>query len=123
MSADLRAAGTPLADQSVEVELSAPKLLARGFKSYERYQAKIFAEDGAHAQTRDILRFGRVVGVLPVDLARGQVVLIQQFRLAAHLANGRGNLIEIVAGFVEPDETPRQSARRECVEEIGVAPT
>src|SRR5262249_38248578 len=48
--------------------------------------------------------------------------LIRQFRLAAHLANGKGDLVEIVAGHVEANETPLASARRECVEEIGVAP-
>ena len=47
---------------------------------------------------------------------------MRQFRLAAHLANGRGNLVEIVAGHVEADEQPAEAARRECVEEIGVAP-
>src|SRR5262249_32943893 len=71
---------------------------------------------------RDILRYGRVAAVLPVDIARDEVVVMQQFRLAAHLANGRGNLIEIVAGFIEADETPAQAARRECVEKGGVEP-
>lgn len=122
MSADPTGAGPLLADQSAEVALSAPTILGRGFKTYERYEVKIVAEDGPLRQARDILRFGRVVAVLPVDLARGRVVLIRQFRLAAHLANRHGNLIEIVAGFVEANETSMQSARRECVEEIGVAP-
>lgn len=122
MSRDPRAAGAPLADQGVEVALSAPKLLAQGFKTYERYEVTVLAEDGPLTQTRDILRDGRCVAVLAVDLARDAVVVIQQFRLAAHLANRRGNLIEIVAGSVEENEMPAQSARRECVEEIGVAP-
>jgi ADP-ribose pyrophosphatase len=50
------------------------------------------------------------------------VVLIRQFRLAAHLAAGLGELIEIVAGHVERGEVPQQAAARECVEEIGVEP-
>src|SRR5262249_61813510 len=56
------------------------------------------------------------------DLSRGEVVLIRQLRLAAHLANGKGDRVEIVAGHVEANETPLATARRECVEEIGVAP-
>jgi len=60
--------------------------------------------------------------VLPIDPGRDEVVLLRQFRLAAHLANGRVNLVEIVAGHVEADEQPAEAARRECVEEIGVAP-
>jgi ADP-ribose pyrophosphatase len=122
MSRDLRSAGGPPADQVANVTLSPPKILARGFKRYERYKVELRGEDATSTLIRDILRYGRVVAVLPVDLAREEVVLIQQFRLAAHLATGRGELIEIVAGFVEADEAPVQAARRECIEEIGVAP-
>jgi len=50
-------------------------------------------------------------------------VLIRQFRLPAHLGNGKGDLVEIVAGRVEQGETLAASARRECREEIGVAPS
>jgi nudix-type nucleoside diphosphatase (YffH/AdpP family) len=74
------------------------------------------------AQTRDLLRAGAAVAVLPIDLARGEVVLIRQFRLPAQFANGKGDLVEIVAGHVEANESPRETARRECIEEIGVAP-
>jgi ADP-ribose pyrophosphatase len=70
----------------------------------------------------DVLRSGPAAAVLPIDPGRDEVVLLRQFRLAAHLANGRGNLVEIVAGHVEADEQPAEAARRECVEEIGVAP-
>jgi ADP-ribose pyrophosphatase len=70
----------------------------------------------------DILRSGPAAAVLPIDLGRDEVVLLRQFRLAAHFANGKGNLVEIVAGHVEADEQPAETARRECVEEIGVAP-
>src|SRR5437588_7918200 len=108
MSRELRAAGAALADQAADVALSAPKLLAKGFRTYERYELTISGEDGPLAQTRDILRYGRVVAVLPVDLVRGEVVVIQQFRLSGHLANGRGTLIEIAAGFVEANEEPAQ---------------
>jgi ADP-ribose pyrophosphatase len=61
--------------------------------------------------------------VLPVDPERDRVVLIEQFRYPAHLATGRGELVEIVAGMIEPGEEPAHAARRECVEEIGVAPS
>jgi ADP-ribose pyrophosphatase len=64
-----------------------------------------------------------VIGVIAVDPGRGEIVLIRQFRLAAHLATGNGELVEIVAGRVDANETPAEAARRECLEEIGVAPT
>ena len=67
-------------------------------------------------------RGGRVVGVVPIDPERGEIVLIRQFRLAAHLACGKGELVEIVAGRVEGNENVADAACRECLEEIGVAP-
>jgi NUDIX domain. len=66
---------------------------------------------------------GKVVAVLPIDLVRDEIVLIRQFRLMAHLANGRGDMIEAVAGRVEAGESLLEAARRECTEEIAVAPT
>jgi len=113
-----------LADLAVEITLSAPELLAKGYRDYQRYRLTLRGVDEAPvSQVRDVLLGGKVVAVLPVDIARDEIVLIRQFRLPAHLANGRGDLIEIVAGRVEPDEAPIDAARRECQEEIGVAPS
>ena len=109
----------PIADEPADVVIAGREVLAPGFRPYERVRARRANED---AQTRDLLRAGAAVAVLPIDLARGEVVLIRQFRVAAHLANGKGDLVEIVAGHVEANETPLATARRECVEEIGVAP-
>jgi ADP-ribose pyrophosphatase len=107
-----------LADRAADVTLSPPEPMAEGFFDYKRYRLTL---DGA-AQTREVVGAGKVAAVLPVDAARDEIVLIRQFRLPAHLANGRGDLIEIVAGRVEPGEQPAATARRECAEEIGVAP-
>ena len=69
-----------------------------------------------------VLQVGRVAAVITVDLARDEIVLLRQFRLPAHLASGHGEMVEIVAGGVNDDETPVQAARRECVEEIAIEP-
>jgi ADP-ribose pyrophosphatase len=109
----------PIADEPADVVIAGREVVAGGFRPYERVRTRRANED---AQTRDLLRAGPAMAVLPIDLARGEVVLIRQFRVAAHLANGKGDLVEIVAGHVEANETPLATARRECVEEIGVAP-
>jgi ADP-ribose pyrophosphatase len=108
-----------LADRAAEVALSPPEQLAKGFFDFRRYRLTL----QGIAQTREVVLAGKVAAVLPIDVERGEIVLIRQFRLPAHLANDRGELIEIVAGRVEPGEEPAQTARRECREEIGVAPT
>ena len=105
------------------MDIAGPELLARAFRPYERYQLVLHHEDGtSDAQVRDIVRAGLVVGVLGYDPARDAVMLIRQFRLAAHLAGGRGIMVEIVAGMVEAGEPPEEAARRECLEEAGIAP-
>jgi ADP-ribose pyrophosphatase len=108
-----------LADRPVDVALSSPEQLAKGFFDLKRYRLTL----QGIAQTREVVLAGKVAAVLPVDVERDEIVLIRQFRLPAHLANGRGALIEIVAGRAETGENYAQTARRECAEEIGVAPT
>jgi ADP-ribose pyrophosphatase len=112
-----------LADRPADVTVSPPESLAKGYRPYERYHVTLRDADGtSHGQERDIVRGGKVAAVLPIDLARDEIVLIRQFRLAAHIATGNGDMVEIVAGRVETGEQPIESARRECTEEIGVAP-
>lgn len=110
-------------DRPADVDVSAAQALADGFRPYERYGVVLRHGDGSSfRQTRDVLRGGAVVGVLAFDVERDLVVLMHQFRLPAHLATGRGEMVEIVAGRVEDGEAAEDAARRECVEEIGLSP-
>ena len=110
----------PIADDRADVVIAGREVLAEGFRRYERLRVRRSGENVPRAL--DVLRSGPAAAVLPIDPGRDEVVLLRQFRLAGHLANGRGNLVEIVAGHVEAEEQPAEAARRECVEEIGVAP-
>ncbi len=62
------------------------------------------------------------VTVLPYDPATGRVLMVRQFR---HGAFARGDTnpycIEPVAGRIDPGEGPEEAARREMLEEAGVA--
>lgn len=112
-----------IADRAAEVAVSAPISIGSGYMRYERFDISIRrGDEPSLQQQRDVIRAGRVAAVLPVDLARGEIVLIRQFRLPAHLATGRGDMVEIVAGRVDGDESAAAAASRECFEEIGVAP-
>lgn len=77
-------------------------------------ESGVLEEPGGVRARRDIIRHSGSVAVLPVD-ARGEVVLIRQYRCAF----GR-NLIELPAGRIDPGETPLQAARRELSEEVGL---
>jgi len=109
-----------IADAKAPAAIADSQLLAKGFRPYERLRFTV--ADDATPRTADILRAGPAAAVLPLDPARDELVLLRQFRLAAHLANGHGQLVEIVAGHVEANEAPIETARRECIEEMGVAP-
>ncbi|MEA2946173.1 MAG: ADP-ribose pyrophosphatase [Alphaproteobacteria bacterium] len=110
-----------IADDGADVAVVGPELLAKGFRPYERFRFTVASDEAP--RTADVLRAGPAAAVLPFDPARDEIILLQQFRLPAHLANGKGTLVEIVAGHVEANEQPAETARRECVEEIGVEPS
>jgi len=110
-------------DSACPVVLSQAQQLGTGFRSFERFIVSKPDRNGLGATfEREVLRSGAVVGVLPIDLQRQQVVLTRQFRLGGHLALDRGEMIEIVAGRVDAGERPEDAARRECHEEIGTHP-
>ena len=111
-------ADSRLTDAAAQAALSSPENRGGGIYRYERYRVEL---DGTSLE-RDVVRIGRVVVIVPVDLERDEVVLIRQFRLGAHLALGLGDLIELPAGRVERGEDVADAARRECQEEIGVTP-
>jgi ADP-ribose pyrophosphatase len=111
-------ADTDLSDAPAEVALDGPENRGGGKYRYERYRVTV----GSQSVERDVVRVGPVVVVIPVDLERDEVVMLRQFRLGAHLAIDRGEQIELPAGHVEAGEAAIDAARRECLEEIGVAP-
>jgi ADP-ribose pyrophosphatase len=109
---------TGLSDSAADVALDGPENRGGGKYRYERYRVTA----GGKIVARDVVRVGPVVVVIPVDLQRNEVVMLRQFRLGAHLAIGRGEQVELPAGHVEAGEAAINAARRECLEEIGVAP-
>ena len=103
----------------------------RVFEGFRRYEVLRFAEantargpsdpaPAAQPLERELLATHRTAAVLPYDAATGDLILIRQFRLAAHLRTGRGMMIEIVAGAVDEGEDVEAAARRELTEETGL---
>ncbi len=72
-------------------------------------------------KTWEVWRRGRAAAVLPYDPAADVVVLIEQFRLPALVAGLDPVLVELPAGLCDDGETPEATARREMMEEMGLA--
>jgi ADP-ribose pyrophosphatase len=93
---------------------------ARILKSKTLYRGKVVElkldrviEPGGVETTREVVCHGGSVVVIP-HLPDGRVILVRQYRHAV-----KESLWELVAGGMEKGETPRQSARRELLEETG----
>lgn len=92
-----------------------------GFFRLMRYRLRhrLFNGDWSPVLTRELFERGHAAAVLPYDPVLDQVVLTEQFRIGALEAPHGPWLLEIVAGIIEPGETPEEVIRREAVEETG----
>ncbi len=68
---------------------------------------------------REVLRRGDAGAALVHDVKRDWILLIDVFRFPAYDRGEAGWLHEIVAGVIEPGETPEEGVRRELMEEVG----
>lgn len=91
-----------------------------GFFRLDRYclRHRLFRGEMSPVLTRELFERGHAVAVLPYDPVRDEVVLLEQFRIGA-IHDPNPWLREIVAGIIEPGETPEAVARREMMEEAG----
>jgi ADP-ribose pyrophosphatase len=104
------------------VALLAHENAYRGYFRIDRYRLQHRRFDGGWTDDleREVFERGRAVALLPYDPLRDEVVLIEQFRVGAYAAGSEPWLLEIVAGIIEPGETPEHVARREAEEEAGL---
>jgi ADP-ribose pyrophosphatase len=104
------------------VEVERKETAFQGHFRIDRWRLKhqLYAGGWGKTIVREVMERGSAVAVLPYDPVRDEVVLIEQFRIGA-LAHQDPEpwLLEIVAGVIEPGETPEDVARRETVEECG----
>lgn len=95
----------------------------QGFARLDRYRLRhrLYAGGWSEEMEREIFERHHTVGVLLYDPQRDEVVLVEQFRLPAHLAGFPAWELEIVAGIVDHDnESAEDLARREAKEEAGI---
>jgi nudix-type nucleoside diphosphatase (YffH/AdpP family) len=70
-------------------------------------------------QERESYDIGDAAAVLPIDRARGKVLLIKQFRWPVFEWGDKRLLIEVIAGKLDGD-TPQDCIHKEAMEEAGV---
>ncbi|MBL4622765.1 MAG: NUDIX domain-containing protein [Immundisolibacteraceae bacterium] len=104
-----------------DVELIQHDTVFQGYYRMDRYQLRHRQYDGGWSRpiTREVLERGHAAAVLPYDPAEDKVILIEQFRAGAYAHGADPWQIEIIAGIIDPGQTPEQVACREAIEEAG----
>jgi ADP-ribose pyrophosphatase len=102
-----------------KIEILGQEWLAQGFMKVAKYalQHERFGGGMIGPMTREIVMRTTAVGVLPYDPIADKFLLIEQFRLAAHLGGMPAWQREVIAGISDKNETPEDLARREAIEE------
>ena len=106
-----------------DVEIIARETLYSGFFSLDlyRFRHRLFNGEMSGEVRREIFERGHAAVLLPFDPVRDEVVLVEQIRIAAYDTSESPWLLELVAGMIEEGETVEDVARREAVEEAGLA--
>ncbi len=105
---------------SAEIKIVSSRITSDFWGITTGYEVDYTRSDGTTQRLkRETYDHGHAAAVLPYDSSRDTVVLIRQFRFAAHMAGGPSFLTEVVAGLLDGD-TPEACVRRETEEETGV---
>ena len=111
---------SPLAAVLSRIEAKPVEKRARILESKTLFRGKVVElkvdrviEPGGVETTREVVCHPGSVVIVP-HLPGGRLILVRQYRYAV-----QESLWELVAGGMEPGENPRQSARRELLEETG----
>ncbi|EKO3563137.1 ADP-ribose diphosphatase [Vibrio fluvialis] len=105
-----------------DVEIVSTETLFQGFFRMVKYRFKHRLFQGGWSQTieREMFERGHAAALLPYDLQRDQVVMIEQIRVGA-LEHANPWQLEIVAGIIDRAESAEEVVRREAEEEAGIS--
>lgn len=101
------------------VKIVSDETLSNGWTRLSSYLLDYIDRKGATQRLkREIYHRTPAACILLYDVKRDLVVLVRQFRLAAHLNGDPGWMIEVPAGLLDGDD-PEAAIRREAMEETG----
>ena len=106
-----------------KLKIHGKETLSDGFLKLNKFTVSHRRFDGGWIgpMTREVVVRPFCVAVLPYDPIADKILLIEQFRLAAHLAGMPAWQREIIAGMSDVDEKPEDVVRREAMEEANCA--
>jgi len=104
-----------------DVTIIGKTLLAESWGNLTDYTIEVVREGVASRHQREVYDHGLAAALLLYAPEPGTVLLVRQFRMAAHIVDGDGWLIETCAGLLDGDD-PETCARREAEEETGHRP-
>jgi ADP-ribose pyrophosphatase len=104
-----------------DIEVLKRDVLGQGWGTLERYHLKHrrFDDTWSDEIDRDLYTIGEVAAVLLYDPKHDTVLLTEQFRTCGLRYGEATWLVEIVAGLIDGDDAPQETARREAKEEAG----
>ena len=85
------------------------------------FRHRLFSGEWSDVVHREIFERGHAAAILLYDAKKDTVVLVEQFRMGALLADCAPWQLEIVAGMIETDEQAESVAVRETEEEAGLS--
>ncbi|MEI6897643.1 MAG: ADP-ribose diphosphatase [Psychromonas sp.] len=105
-----------------DIKVVDKQILYKGFFQCNKYTIKhrLFAGGWSSEIQREFFERGHAAAVLPYDIKKDCVVLIEQFRFGAIDTNISPWLLEIVAGMIEEGEESIDVIQREALEEAGL---
>lgn len=100
------------------------KIKYNGHFKVTQYQLTHEKYDGNETEIlqRELVSRSDAIAMVAYDPYADELVLVEQFRVGA-INSKHPWLLEIVAGLIEPGESPEAVTIRECQEEIGCKPS
>lgn len=105
-----------------DVEINAEEAVYQGFFTMHelRLKHRLFSGEWSGEISREIFHRGQASAAVLYDPVNDTIGLVEQFRVGALTSEFGPWCLEVVAGMLEPGETPEALMRRELAEEAGI---
>lgn len=106
--------------QDGAVRIRGREVLSDAWYKLEKVSFEQIGQDGQpETQEREVYHNGPGAAVLPIDRARGTVLLVRQLRISALVNGDAPLLVEACAGMVDEGDNPAETVRKEAEQEMG----